>query len=187
MQDRNNYFSKCTWHQIMWTDRRTLYINQHDIFAACIQETWRSGVEVLQHGNCCIIGAGLERENDCKRGSQGVGIILSKAATDSWRAAGSEKYIYGGHIIAVWLLVRDTQGRDLYLFLISAYAPVGNADQLIWDQYLTNLQTCIAEKRVADVLIIGTDTNSSMGCSTDNICLGNYGIPYVNDSGRRFA
>ena len=162
--------------------------NQQRLFAACVQETWRSGIEFLQHENICIIGAGLKQEENCKRGSQGVGIVLSMAANDAWRAAGSEIHnTYGARIIAIKLLVRDTQGRDLYLFLLSAYAPVGNADQSIWDEYLTNLSHCISRKQAGDLLIIGSDTNSSMGCSNENNCLGTYGIPYVNESGRRFA
>ena len=163
-------------------------INQHNVFAACIQETWRTDVEVLQHGNCCILGAGLTKEENSNRGSQGVGIALSSHATHAWRAAGSELHNkFGGRVIAIRLLVRDSEGKDLYLFLVSAYAPVGNADQKEWDEYRRTLDNCIAHKRKEDVLVIGTDTNSSMGCSNENMCTGNFGISHVNESGRRFA
>ena len=70
---------------------------------------------------------------------------------------------------------------------MSAYAPVGNADQSIWEEYLRNLDNCINQKRTNDILVIGSDTNSSMGCSNDNTCLGTFGISYVNEYGRRFA
>ena len=159
-------------------------INQHNVFAACIQETWRTDVEVLQHGNCCILGAGLTKEENSNRGSQGVGIALSSHATHAWRAAGSELHNkFGGRVIAIRLLVRDSEGKDLYLFLVSAYAPVGNADQKEWDEYRRTLDNCIAHKRKEDVLVIGTDTNSSMGCSNENMCTGNFGISHVNESG----
>ena len=132
--------------------------------------------------------AGLKLEDNSNRGSQGVGIVLSTAASYSWRAAGSEIHNkYGGRVIAVRLLVQDSQCRNLYLFLVSAYAPVGNADQSIWEEYLRNLDNCINQKRTNDILIIGSDTNSSMGCSNDNTCLGAFGISYVNECGRRFA
>ena len=163
-------------------------INQQNIFAKCIQETWRSDVEVLQHGNCCILGAGLKLDDNSKHGSQGVCIVLSTAACYAWKAAGSEihnKYV--GRVIAVRLLVQDTQCRNLYLFLVSAYAPVGNSDQSIWAEYLRNLDNCINQKRTKDILVIGSDTNSSMGSSNGNTCLGTFGISYVNESGRRFA
>ena len=138
-------------------------INQQNIFAACIQETWRSDIDLLQHGKCCILGACLKLEDSSKRGSQGVGIVLSTAACYAWKAAGSEIHNkYSGRVIAVRILVQDTQCRNLYLFLVSAYAPVGNADQSIWEEYLRNLDNCINQKRTNDILVIGSDTNSSM-------------------------
>ena len=94
---------------------------------------------------------------------------------------------YGGRVIAVRLLVQNTRCRNLYLFLVSAYAPVGNADQSIWEEYLRNLDNCINQKRTNDILVIGSGTNSSMVCSNDNTCLGTFGISYINESGRRFA
>ena len=144
--------------------------------------------EILNHDNICVIGAGLNREQSCNLGSQGVGIVLSMAAVEAWKAAGSEVHnTYGARVMAIRLQVRDTQGRDLYLFLISAYAPVGNADQSVWDEYLTNLNNCISKKQREDLLIIGSDTNASMGCSNEFNSLGNFGIRYMNESGRRFA
>ena len=163
-------------------------MHQRKIFATCVQETWRSNSEVLQHGNCCILATGLKPENNSRRGSQGVGIILSPAATDSWKAAGSEIHnTYGGRVMAVRLLVRDTQGRDLYLFLVSAYAPVGTADNTLWEDFFQNLDDCIGHKKTNDILIIGCDTNSSMGSSIENSSIGLFGVSHINDSGRRFA
>jgi len=49
-------------------------LRKRQIFAACIQESWRSGNEL-------IVTTGLPKEmNKSNRGSQGVGIILSPAA-----------------------------------------------------------------------------------------------------------
>ena len=163
-------------------------MHQRKIFATCVQETWRSNSEVLQHGNCCILATGLKPENNSRRGSQGVGIILSPAATDSWKAAGSEIHnTYGGRVMAVRLLVRDTQGRDLYLFLVSAYAPLGTADNTLWEDFFQNFDDCIGHKKTNDILIVGCDTNSSMGSSMENSSIGLFGVSHINDSGRRFA
>ena len=49
------------------------------------------------------------------------------------------------------------------------------------------MDNCINQKRTNDILVIGNDTNSSMGCSNDNTCLGSFGISYVHESGRCFA
>ena len=163
-------------------------MNQRRIFATCVQETWRSDKEALQHGNCCILATGLKRENNSRRGSQGVGIILSAAATDAWKAAGSEIHnTYGARVMAVRLLVRDNQGRDVHLFLVSGYAPVGAADNSIWEEYFQNLDECISRKKSDDILIIGCDTNSSMGSANDNSSIGSFGLSHMNESGRRFA
>ena len=163
-------------------------MNRRKIFATCMQETWRSGNEALQHGNCCILATGLKAENNSRRGSQGVGVILSPAATDAWKAAGSEIHnTFGGRVMAVRLLVRDSQGRDLYLFLVSAYAPVGAADNSIWEEYFENLDQCISCKKTDDILIIGSDTNSSMGSGNAYSSVGLFGVPHINESGRRFA
>ena len=160
------------------------FFNKHKIFAACIQETLGTGNELLQNGNILITGAGLNREQIFKRGSQGVGFVLSPAATDAWRTAGSETYnSYGARVMAIRLLVKDTQQRDIHLLLISAYAPISNADQTIWDEYLADLSSCISQKSTRDILIIATDTNASMGYSTESNCLGNFGIPHVTNQG----
>ena len=42
--------------------------------------------------------------------------------------------------------MRDVQQRDVGLFIVSAYAPVGNADEQVWDDYFQNLSDCIARK-----------------------------------------
>ena len=50
------------------------YILRFGILAACIQETWWSGTESLQNNNCILLLAGLEDDQQSRRGSQGVGI-----------------------------------------------------------------------------------------------------------------
>ena len=47
----------------------------------------------------------------------------------------SSSAVRGGGTSSAWL-VNDDQGRDVYIFLVSAYAPVGVADNSIWEDYL---------------------------------------------------
>ena len=63
------------------------------------------------------------------------------------------------------LQVRDCQKRDVFIFLVSAYSHVGNADQGMWDTFLDSLDTCLSRMEHNDILVIGADTNSSMGVS----------------------
>jgi len=76
---------------------------------------------------------------------------------------------------------------------VSAYAPIGVADQQIWDNFLTNLQRCIDAKPENDVLLIGCDTNSSLGINLENrtsttmTSVGKFGLPHCNAAGIRFT
>ena len=59
-----------------------------------------------------------------------MGILLSPDRVSAWKAAGMETHTdLGARIIAVRLLLRDHQNRDLGVFLVSAYAPIGNAPE----------------------------------------------------------
>ena len=71
-----------------WMEELTSSMNRRGIFAACVQETWRSGNDVIDLNRCKLILAGLKKEEQSRRGSQGVGIVLSSLAVDAWRAAG---------------------------------------------------------------------------------------------------
>lgn len=172
------------------------YIVRMGIIAACVQETWRSDIESLQNGQCLLLAAGLEaRLQAGKRGSQGVGIVLNTDGVDSWKAGGYELHNdLGARVIAVRLLLRDEANRDVGVFLVSAYAPVSSEPDNIWDEYYDQLDTCIQRRRRDDILVIGTDSNSSIGTSTSGDDqhnghrgpVGQFGLSHVNDAGRRF-
>ena len=87
-----------------------------------------------------LLFAGLEVPV-CPRGSQGVGIVLSAAAVESWKAAWAVVHTdLGPSVISVRLLVKDSQRRDLFIYLVSAYAPIGSAAQTEWDQFFDKLE-----------------------------------------------
>ena len=138
----------------------TTQVFENNIFAICLQETWRTGDDLFVEKNCTFILHGLDQNSvTCRLGKEGVGIVLSKAATDAWKLAGSKTYTdFGSRIIATRLLVKDNSNKDCFLYLVSAYAPIGVADQQIWDAFLTNLQKCIATKPNSDILLIGCNT-----------------------------
>ena len=62
---------------------------------------------------------------------------------------------FGACIIAIRLLLKDIHNKDVSVFLVSAYAPVGNAPDDVWNEHLDKLTTCIERKRKSDILIIG--------------------------------
>lgn len=168
-------------------------VHQRKCLAACIQETWRAGKEVLEHGAARILLSGLEVPL-CPRGSQGVGIVLSPAGVESWKAAGATVHDdLGARVIATRLQVRDCQQRDVFIFLVSAYAPVGDAEQGVWDTFLESVDRCLSRMEHDDILVMGTDTNSSMGITVpdDNDKhtkpIGQFGARHQNAAGERFA
>jgi len=63
-------------------------MTQRGFFAVCKQETWRNGVESIDHEGNRFIFNGLEKHlhRSC-RGEQGVAIVLNSDAMAAWKAA----------------------------------------------------------------------------------------------------
>ena len=162
-------------------------MRKRDIIAACLQETWRKGQEVLECDQFFLVSSG-QNEPTCRRGSQGVAICLSPEGIDAWKAAGLESHQdLGPRVIAVRLLLKDIHNKDVGVFVISAYAPIGEAPGQHWEDFFNNLTACMSRKRSSDILVIGCDCNSSMGVnnSKDISPIGKFGITHVNESGKR--
>lgn len=119
---------------------------------------------------------------------------MSAAAAAAWRSSGGEKHVdLGARVCAVRLKFIDTATRkSIWLFQVSAYAPIGCAKPEEHDAYLECLDRCIARKRPGDLLVIGTDANASLGKSEarddarGSQSVGPFGEPHVNDAGIRF-
>ena len=45
--------------------------------------------------------------------------------------------------MTLWLLFKDSQHKDVGVFLISAYAPVGKPPENEWEDYFDKLSTCL--------------------------------------------
>ena len=46
------------------------------------------------------------------------------------------------------------------LSLISPYAPIGNANQKLWDNFIEKLEKCISRNEPNDIRVILCDTNN---------------------------
>ena len=163
---------------------------ERGIFAGMVQEHWRVGNEVLVNDGAVLVTSGLSEDQQSKRGSQGVGIYLSRDAAAAWKASGSEKHVdLGARVCAVRIVVTDDKRRKVCLFLVSAYSPVGASSFLQHEEYQGNLDAVIARKQPGDILLVGMDANASMGrgaCSDHGFQpVGRYGNRHVNEAGRR--
>ena len=161
------------------------------LLAACVQETWRTGKDTLENGGCLLFLSGL-KEMKSNRGEQGVGIALSEHGVAAWKEAGSVLHNdFGGRIIAIRLQLRDAKGKLVCIFLVSAYCPIGSSDPEKWEEFLAQLDSCVARKVRGDVLLIGIDSNSSIGTmqrgeNPTMTAVGPHGCKHLNPAGERF-
>ena len=77
------------------------------IYATGLQETWREGTNTESNNGWLLVTHGLKTKI-CKRGSQGVAILLSPEAKLAWKKAGEEVHTFGDRIVAVRLQQQDT-------------------------------------------------------------------------------
>jgi hypothetical protein len=131
-------------------------------FALCLQETWKLKDTLEDHKGCVLMNTGPDNKL-CRRGSLGVGILLSREAKEAWKAAGSQVHCYGLRVIATRLQVQGRKGAVVTIFLVSAYSPIGNAPQAERDDYLANLQRAYNDCGPSEVLVNGMDANASVG------------------------
>ena len=134
-------------------------------FAACLQETWTEGSEVLamENGGQLLLEG---PDHNPGRGTKGLGMALSALAVDAWNRAGCYKYVTSSNrAMAVKLLIKDSVGSDVGLFLVSAYAPIGSAPNETWDWFMDDLDEVISRKPANYVLLCGADINSCLGTS----------------------
>ena len=161
------------------------------LLAACVQETWRTGTDTLENGGCLLFLSGL-KEMKSNRGEQGVGIALNENGVAAWKEAGSVLHNdFGGRIIAIRLQLRDARGKLVCIFLVSAYCPIGSSDPEKWEEFLAQLDSCVARKVRGDVLLIGIDSNSSIGTmqrgeNPTMTAVGPHGCKHLNPAGERF-
>jgi hypothetical protein len=109
-------------------------LKQRNSYAAALQETWHPGSGIFQINDFQLIMVGPESQ--AGRGTKGIGIALSPDAIKDWESAGSQQFVSVDlRSLGIRLASKDTRGRDAYVFFVTAYAPVGVADQLEWNAF----------------------------------------------------
>ena len=154
-----------------------------------MQETWRLGHEdVADNDGSVFVGRGLD-EKPCRRGSQGVGLWLSRGAAEAWETAGRAVLAATPRLLAIRLSVHDARGRHVSLVLASGYAPHSGMDLAVSDAYYADVDALHAGLRQDDVLVFGTDANATIGIEKSHLprrSRGPNGLDYINNAGRRF-
>ena len=173
-----------------------LMFKKQRAWAGTLQETWITGDSLKDHNGWLFINHGLP-EKVCKRGSLGVSIVLSKSARKAWEQTGSKVMYYGPRIIAIRLKLVSKKGIvGTQIYLVSAYAPDSGKSQQEKDEYNIQLQLCIDNCKGYELLVIGTDTNSSVGVRGKHDDLyapdhdkvrGSFGLAHENKAGQELC
>ena len=97
-------------------------MKERNIFATCLQETWRTGLTKLELNGFHLLSTGLgPNVVHSRRGEQGVGIMLNPRAFDAWKAANYEICDnLGARVMAIRFLLKDNSKNDVGVYLISA-------------------------------------------------------------------
>jgi len=131
-------------------------MKEKNIFAWCVQESWRIKMEQLDHHDtgCLSINHGPD-EKLCRRGSLGVMIILSPLAKAAYERGGCKKKVYGLRIVSVLLVMEDEKGKTIKLRLVSAYAPTSSATDDKHDMFRGHLRQVVQDAQRQDEILIG--------------------------------
>ena len=163
---------------------------QRNVFAVVLEETWRvekDGINISTLKGWTFINVG-PTERRCKRGSLGVGILLSPQATEAWERAGAETLNgFGERVMGVRLELMDLMGLPVRILLGAAYAPVGASEVEVRAEFRQQLARLVEEAKVDEILLIGGDLNASMGArnaanEVDRV-LGPFGLSHSNNAG----
>ena len=82
--------------------------------------------------------------------------------------------------------------NEVELFLVSAFTSIGNTNQKPLDNFIEKLEICISRKHPNDILVVGCDTNASIGtsykCSNcgSKRSIGPFGLVQRSRAGVRF-
>lgn len=158
------------------------YMLRNGVDVCALQETWLEGSSVKQIERTGHVFV-LENEEGCKR--RGVGIALSREATDAWDAAGRKKWVSEcSRLLAVRLKFEDDQGKKVSLVVMTGYRPLAS-DQVAQESFDESVMSMFDSFANEDVVVFGADINGSVGVEFEDT-VWKFGIHRVNNSGRAF-
>ena len=171
---------------------------RREAFAIGGQESWRAGNEAWEQAGYTFIGAAPAKQLS-RRGSKGVGVLLSRRAHAAWDRGGHEKHAESDRLLGVRLVVRcGRRGRQyrrqMGIFLITAYAPTSGHVVAEHDAFYDGFTRLLARAQPGDVVVVCLDGNASIGrgslggdseAAGRTGTVGPFGLDRVNATGRR--
>ena len=189
-------------------DFLTKELRRFGVAVAGIQETKWFGKDVWTSEDCVFLHSGrpLPAEGDPARRNEGVGIWLNKEMSDAWRRGGERWNPVSSRIMSARLMLgargdklrSGKRNSDLYLSVLSVYAPTNKATFSVKNKFLNDLQNVIDGVNKNDILVVLGDFNARVGSSENDVSgdcferedhqqwgsvLGQYGCGQCNQAG----
>ena len=169
------------------------FMKKRKVLITCLMETWRvtpDGFEAEELDGFLIVHHG-EKEKTCRRGRNGVAIVLSPEARMAWEAGGSKiNHSSNGRLMTMMLAVEG----GLTLKVGSGYAPCSGRSSDERQAFYDDVSTQTSNGNSRDILVLFIDANASPGVGV-RACdrppgsprsLGPWGNRNVNAAGQEF-
>ena len=172
---------------------------RYRISIAGIQETKWFGSDIWPAGEWTFLHSGriLPADDDITIRREGVGILLDGRATAAWRAAGEMWTAVSSRIVTARLKLASAGQRlvgglrrssDVYLTVVSVYAPTFCAPGDIVKHFYDELQDTLNRISSSDLLLVLGDLNTRVGLRSRDSdvwssVLGHFGIDDINQAG----
>ena len=177
-------------------------LRRYDVSVAAVRETKWFGADVWETQGYTLLHSGrpLPHGEEPAVRKEGVGIALDERATSAWREAGEKWKAVSSRIVTARLKLTSVgqrraggsrETRNMYLTVISAYAPTARAPPAIAQEFINDLQDVLDQVPQSDVLLLLGDFNARVGSARIGQDLwrgvrGRHGIGECNDAGKRF-
>ena len=128
-------------------------LRHYGVAIAAVQETKWFGTDVWTTKGYMLLhsGRGLATGDAVVHRNEGVGILLDPAMTQAWRRGGESWSAVSSRLVVAHLKIADagestvpgrrwTRRRDLFVTVVSAYAPTGKATAAVKDRFFEDLQ-----------------------------------------------
>ena len=182
----------------------TAELKRFNVAVAAIQETKWFGSDVWSSSGFTMLHSGRDlprAEDESARRNEGVGLVLNMEMTNAWKNAGREWTAVSSRIVVARFKLADsgdhfasgrwTRRSDLFLTIVSVYAPTSKASMPTKNQFYSDLQRTLDGIPASDLQIVLGDFNARVG-SRDTVCddlwsgvRGGFGHGQCNSAGER--
>ena len=138
-------------------------LEKYRVVVAGLQETKWFENEVYKVGESVVLSArrDVPQERGDGQTGEGVAIILSGPAMDTWRAGGSQWKAWGSRLITATLEI--SSGRSGQLHVLSCYVPTFAASREEKNSFFDLLQDALSSIPAEECYVIQGDFNARVG------------------------